>query len=174
LRVFSCAGACDPVAHTRQLAGTAWSVPAAAPGRHCAAIRARGPAVATAPSATGEYCRQGCSAANLPLHTYHQQRVHVSVFVAVLCHICSGHCVKAWPLCNKAERQRPLLLQALQRRRDGLAEVKHLIADAAREADLMRPVAARKFSRAAAEVRHDCMCHTSALTLLQPAANPIA
>ena len=34
--------------------------------------------------------------------------------------------------------------------------MKHLIAEAAREADLMQPVAARKLSRAAAEVRATC------------------
>lgn len=45
------------------------------------------------------------------------------------------------------------MLQALQQRRDSLSEVKQLIAEAAREADLMQPVASRKARRAAAEVR---------------------
>jgi hypothetical protein len=45
-----------------------------------------------------------------------------------------------------------VMLQALQQRRDSLSEVKQLIAEAAREADLMQPVAARKARRAAAEV----------------------
>lgn len=46
-----------------------------------------------------------------------------------------------------------MFAQALTRRRDSLIEVRQLVAEARRAADLMQPVAARKASKAAAEVR---------------------
>ncbi len=46
-----------------------------------------------------------------------------------------------------------MFTQALTRRRDSLIEVRQLVAEARRAADLMQPVAARKARKAAAEVR---------------------
>ena len=47
---------------------------------------------------------------------------------------------------------RVLSVQALARRREGLSEVRQLIAEAQNAQDLMRPVAVRKTTKSAAEV----------------------